>query len=114
VPVHGETGRGQPLQAGQAAVEFEDPSTATALEMVVMRFAGDLVTRRFARKFDCRKPAFIEQGLYIPIDGSDAEAFHVGLGQVEDFASGQGSAGMFECQTNRGFLPCVASHHLSS
>ena len=86
--LHGKTRRGQPLQAGQTAMDFEDPSTASALEMVVMRLTGNFIPGRFAWEFYGGEPTFIDQGFHISVNSGDAQTFHLGLGQIEDFASG--------------------------
>ncbi len=88
MPVHRKTGSGQVIQARQAAVEFKDPSTGSALEVVVMGLAGDLVSGRFSRKLDGRKPTIVNQGLYVSIDSRDAQTSDIGLGQIKDFSCG--------------------------
>ena len=56
--------------------------------MVVMRLTGNFIPGRFAWEFYGGEPTFIDQGFHISVNSGDAQTFHLGLGQIEDFASG--------------------------
>ena len=57
------------LRVGHAAFQFKELAAEIALEMMVMRLAGGLITGSFARNAHWRQPFLFEQALNIAVDG---------------------------------------------
>jgi hypothetical protein len=57
----------------KAAGNIKNAVAFLALEMVMMSFVRTLVSRRFARYFDCFDPAVIEESADCPVDGCYAQ-----------------------------------------
>ncbi len=56
-----------------ATFEFVELAAIVALEMMMMFFAGDLVTRRVTRNLDCSQPAILDQRFDVAINGGNAQ-----------------------------------------
>jgi hypothetical protein len=80
------------------------------VKVVVVILAGEFIAGGLAGEFDGDEPAFLDQGLDVPVNGGDAESADVALRDGEDFVGGHGPPGGFECFANRSPLTCFPDH----
>jgi hypothetical protein len=64
-----EASRNQTLKTQAAAIRFEDPIAAIAMEVVVVPLAGSFVAGRFPRKVHRYEPTIVEKFPNRPIHG---------------------------------------------
>jgi hypothetical protein len=74
-----------------AAFEFVDRAAAVALEVMVVGFAGDLVSGGVAGDVDGFEPVVFDQAADVPVDGGDAESVDLLLSQREGFVGREGA-----------------------
>jgi hypothetical protein len=91
-----------------AAFELVNGAADVALEVVVVGFAGDLVTGGVAGDFDRGEPLVFDEGADVAIDGGDAESVYVLLRDGEGFVGGERTIGFDEGGADRVFLTGVA------
>lgn len=85
---------GHLLEVAAAAVDFVDFAAGAAVEVVVVGFGGEFVEGGAAGDFDGGEPLGFDEGLDRAVDGGDADAGGVGLGEVADFLGAEGAAGL--------------------
>lgn len=96
MPADGEAGGGEVVDRREAAVELVDAAAGFALEVVVMRLAGALVKNSAAGEVDGCEPGLSDESADGAVDGSDAQAADVALGEVEGFEGGERPVGAVE------------------
>ena len=69
-----ETRRQERFDLNGATGDFENLAAILAMEVVVVVFACDFIARGIAREIDRGEPSFLDKGLDISIDGSNANA----------------------------------------
>ena len=69
-----EAGRQERFDVNGATWDFKNLAAVLAMEVVVVVFTCDFIAGRLAREIDCGEPTFLDQGLDISIDGSNADA----------------------------------------
>lgn len=72
-----EARRQERFDVNGATGDFKNLAAVLAMEVVVVVFACNLIARGFAWEIDCGEPPFLNQGLDISINGSDADALGV-------------------------------------
>lgn len=93
------------LDSGNAPVQVVQLAAIVALEVMVMRFAGDLVSRGIARHFDGLQPSFLNQRLDVPVNGGNAEGGVKPLRGFQRLFRGQRPASLAEGGANGRLLP---------
>jgi hypothetical protein len=91
-----------------AAFELMNGAADVALEVVVVGFAGDLVTGGVAGDFDWNEPFVFDEGADVAIDGGDAECVYVLLRDGEGFVGGERAISFDEGGADGVFLTGVA------
>lgn len=61
------------LRLGDASFQVKDLPTRIAVEVVVMLFACELIAGGLSRNFNRDEPSILNQGLDVPINGSDPD-----------------------------------------
>lgn len=79
-----ETARELGLETQVTTLELKHLAATVAAEVMMVRFAGDLVAHGLAGHRDGSEPVTLEQRADVAVDGGDAEAFHFRLGRRED------------------------------
>jgi hypothetical protein len=83
----GKAPTGEPVDLGNAAAQVEDAAAAIAVEMVVMGLAGSFINRADPWDFHRNEPAFLEKGLDVSVNRSEARTLDVGLCRFQHLAS---------------------------
>ena len=96
---------------GDASLQFVKLPAFIALEVMMVLFACDLVTRGIARHFDRQEPSFFNQRLNISIHRRDPERRMVTLSFFQCLFRRQWPVGPSECLSNRSFLSCIPLFH---
>ena len=73
-----------------AAIDFEDPFTAAAEEVVMVPFARQFKPGRIAGNLNGNNDARLDEQFEGAIDGGDAQAGDAGLRVFENFLGGKG------------------------
>ncbi len=103
-----EARRQERFDVNGATGDLKNLTAFLAMEVVVVVFACDFIARGFAWEINCGKPAFLDQGLDISINGGDADALGVRGGVIEHFLRTQGTIHGFEDVADGGLLACIA------
>lgn len=101
-------GDGVNVTGEDTAGEIVDAAAVTAMEVVVMAFAGDFVAGGLAGNFDRGEPAIGNKGVDVAIDRGNADALHDALGGGEGLVWRQGARGLLEGGANGVFLASFA------
>ncbi len=95
-------------RCSDTSVQVVELSAIIALEVMMMRFAGNFVSRRIARYFDRLQPSFLDQSLNISVYGRNPECGQTLLRSFERFFRRQRPARLSESLPNRYLLPRLA------
>lgn len=90
-----------------ATFQLVDLAAAVAAEVMVMRLAGNLVTKRFTGHRDGSEPVALQQGPNVPVDGGDAEAADLSLCGGQHLFRRQWPVCSLKCFSDRSFLSCI-------
>ena len=90
------------------AFQLENLAATVAAEVVVMRFAGDLITKRFTGHGNRSEPVALEQSPNVAVDRGDAQTADFGLCGGQHFLRGKWPVRTLKCFSDRSFLTCVA------
>lgn len=93
-----------------ALLDFKHLAAGAAVEVVMVRFAGDFVARGLTGHFDLHDSAIGDEGFQRAIDGGHAHAAHATLGKIEDLASGNRTMRLGNDRLDRVALLGVAFH----
>lgn len=103
-----KTLRREPLEIAGAAVDLEDLVAGAAHEVMVVMFAGPLVSGRLAGKLDRDQVTFLNELFDGTVDRRDPDAGHVPLGVLENLFRGERPLDAVEHGDHRLALPGVA------
>jgi len=74
-----------------ALFDFEHLAAGATIEVMVVSLAGDFIARGLAGHFDLDDAAIGDEGFQRAVDGGHPHASHAALGEIENFASGNGT-----------------------
>ena len=89
---HTEAAWKLPLNFQTTPLYLKDFAAIIAMEMMMMLFAGNLITGRFSWKFNAHQPLIVQERTNIAIDSSDADALYKLLRITESFFRRKGSS----------------------
>jgi hypothetical protein len=92
----------------RAAFEFVNGSAHVALEVMVMRFAGNFVTGGVAWNLDRGEPLVFDEAADVAVDSRDAERINLFLREREGLIGGERTVGFDEGGADGVFLAGVA------
>jgi hypothetical protein len=105
---HGKARTRQSIDLGNAAAQVEHPAAAVAVEVMVMSLPRPFIHRPGAWHFYRNQPAFLEEGLDVPVDRGEADAIDLDLCRFQHLVRGKWAIGLLESSTNGRSLPGIA------
>ena len=100
-----EVGRRECRDSGIAPLHFEDQSTGSAMEVVMVSFAPELESVRLPRKLDRSDPTLLHPGADGPVYGRDAQSRTVELRLDQDLLRSQRTIRVRQDLADRALLP---------